>query len=264
MIDTHAHLNLENFKNDYREVAQRSFSFGVRKIINVGVNFQTSKRAIEIAKEIENCYAAVGLHPEESLKEKFLPNKYNQLLKESKKIVAVGEIGLDYYRLIEPEKKAIERENFINQLNFAQKNNLPIIIHSRGSKTNPKDSYLEIIEIIKNNYRSRKRGVIHCFTSDWEIAQKFLNLNFYIGFTGIITFKNVNRELIEVVKKIPLDKLLIETDCPFLAPETFRGKRCEPWHVKFTLKKIAEIKNLSFDKAEKITSENTKELFKLK
>jgi len=264
MIDTHAHLNLENFKNDYLSVAERSFNFGIEKIINIGINFKTSKKAIEISKRIKNCYAAIGLHPQESLKENFSFEKYISLTKKTKKIVAIGEIGLDYYPLIDLNEKKIERKNFLEQLKFARLLNLPIIIHSRGSKKNPKDSYLEIIELLKENYQGGRKGVIHCFTSDWEIAQKFLDLDFYIGFTGIITFKNANKELIEVAKKTPLSRILTETDCPFLAPEPFRGKRCEPWHVKFILKKLAEIKGISFSRMEEITTKNAKELFKIK
>jgi TatD DNase family protein len=182
--------------------------------------------------------------------------------------VAIGEIGLDYYHIpkemaIEDVKK-IQKENLIKQINFAAKNNLPVILHCRGEASNPLGAYHELLEIIKlqiTNYKLRVTGVLHCYGADLATAQEFIQLGFYLGFTGIVTFGKNAEDLRQVVKQLPLDKILIETDCPYLAPAPHRGERNEPAFVEFTAVKIAELKNLSLTEFSDATVKNTKKLF---
>jgi TatD DNase family protein len=264
MIDTHAHVNFEAFNGDYPEVIRRSFDNGVEKIINVGSNFLTSQRAIKIAKEFGGCYAALGLHPIHADEEKFHLSDYRNLLKgDGDTIKAIGETGLDYYRSPKDAPIIVEqRQLFLQHLVLAQESDLPIILHCRGDKNQPFNAYEDLLSIIRSRPRA-PRGVIHCFVADWAIAQKFLDLGFYIGFTGIITYANVGEDLMEVIRRMPLNLILAETDSPYLAPELMRRQRCEPWHVKYTIEKIAAIKNLTFSEVEKQTSQNARQLFNL-
>ncbi|MFA5050870.1 MAG: TatD family hydrolase [Patescibacteria group bacterium] len=282
MIDTHSHLNFKAFDNNYEEVIKRSFDNGVKAIINVGTDLKTSQKAVAIANEFsaqgrsassgENCYAAVGLHPVHVEKENFDSEKYIDLIRlNSDKIKAIGETGLDYYHITDNAEREKQKKVFKQHLELAQKLNLPIIIHCRGSKENPKDAYQDLLDIIQTNFprqsassqcQSALAGVIHCFTSDMEIAQKFLDLGFYLGFTGVITFKNTH-SLSEVVKNVDLNRILIETDCPFLAPEPHRGEQNEPSYVRFMAEKIAEIKGLPLGEVIKITTQNAVKLFHL-
>ena len=291
LIDSHCHLNFSSFKDDYKQIIADCLNKDIG-IINIGANLNTSVCAVEIANNYNNIYATIGLHPTES--EKFDENKYQELIDNNKsKIIAIGEIGLDYFHNFDQQQK----ETFIQQLKFAQKNNLPVVLHARGSKENPQDAYLDMIEILKNqdfpichsgesrnpednknslnsldpdlrrddkHQDDKKKGVIHCFGSSLEIAKKFLDLGFYIGFTGIITFKNKSvNELREVVKAVPLDKILIETDAPYLSPEPYRGQKNKPQNVEFVARKIAEIKNISFSEVCQQTSESVNKVFKI-
>ncbi|MBL7141712.1 TatD family hydrolase [Patescibacteria group bacterium] len=268
MIDTHAHLNFQAFKDDYAQVIEQNFKNGLKAVINVGSNLQTSQKAIEIAKEFKNCYAAIGLHPIHVKDEKLDKGKYILLIKENKDLIkAVGETGLDFFRNQElkfknEKLKSLQKEVFLKHLELAQEFNLPVILHCRGSKENPKDAYIELLKIIKD-LKQVPRGVIHCFSADWGMAQEYLNLDFFIGFTGPITFKNATPELLQVVERSPLNKILLETDCPFLAPEPYRGQRNEPVYIRFMAQKIAEIKNISFEKVVETTTKNAKKLFRL-
>ncbi|MFH0856597.1 MAG: TatD family hydrolase [bacterium] len=289
MFDTHCHVNFNNYKEDSREIIKDCLDRNIRLII-IGSQYDTSARAIRIAEEYENgVYAAIGLHPihliemqvneEEfafkSREEKFDKGRYMELLRGAlplekvergilKKIIAIGEIGLDYFHIPAninfEEVRKIQKKGFISQIEFAREQNLPVILHCRGAKDNLYGAYNEMLEILED-FRGKVRGVIHCFVGNLEIAEKFLNLGFYIGFTGIITFKNAGQELLEAVKNIPLNRILAETDCPYLAPEPYRGKRCMPQYVEFTLRKIAELKGVSFEEAEKRTDKNAEELF---
>ncbi len=277
MIDTHAHLNFQAFKNDYAQVIEQNFKNGLKTVINVGSNLQTSQKAIEIAKKFKNCYAAIGLHPihvhpvksrgagakqfNRVKDEAFNREEYADLIRKNKDLVkAIGETGLDFYQT--KENKEDQKEVFLKHLELAQEFNLPIILHCRGSKENPKDAYIELLKIIKD-LKQIPPGMIHCFSADWGMAQEYLNLGFFIGFTGPITFKNATPELLQVVERSPLNKILLETDCPFLAPEPYRGQRNEPVYIRFMAQKIAEIKNISFEKVVETTTKNAKKLFRL-
>lgn len=293
MIDTHAHLNFKAFKDDYHEVIKRCFEKGITAVINVGSNYETSQQAIEIAKKFPHCYAAVGLHPIHVKDEEFNQQKYYSLIRANRRIVkAIGETGLDFYRNLEIKNKNDEIKNlqekvFKKHIELAREFNLPVILHCRGasperSRGKVSDSfraksrdqfhaYQDLLNIIQINIQRKSAssppksalGVLHCFSANWLIAQKFINLGFLIGFTGIISFDNCDDYLLEVVKKTPLEKILIETDAPYLAPEPYRGQRCEPWQVKFTAQKIAEIKKITIEKVIKKTTKNAKKLFKL-
>lgn len=278
MIDVHAHLNFQAFDKDRNEVIKRSFDQGISHIINIGSNFLTSQRAIEIAYQFKNCWAAVGLHPihiqaikgscqkENSLKiaSNFNSEKYYSLIEKNKHLVkAIGETGLDFYRSqISPLTQKCQEDVFLEQLVMAKKLSLPAILHCRGTKDSPKDAYLKMLEILKK-FKDLPQGEIHCFSSDWQVARQFLDLGFYIGFTGSITFKNASQDVLEAIKKTPLNKILAETDCPFLAPCSYRGKRNEPSYVRFVIQKIASLKNLSFRDVEKNIDDNAFKLFRL-
>jgi TatD DNase family protein len=265
MIDTHAHLNFEAFSQDYKEVIQNNFKQGLKAVINVGSNLETSKKACQIAQEFKNCYAAVALHPIHVEDEIFVLGKYQDLIQRNKnQVKAIGETGLDYYQ--KTEGKDSQAEVLLKHFKLSQEFNLPIILHCRGSKTEPHDAYLDLLKIIKKELDSQllaKRGVLHCFSADRVIAQQFLNLGFYLGFTGPITFKNATPELLKVVAQTPLNRILLETDCPFLAPEPYRGERNEPIYIRFMAQKIAEVKGFSFEKVVEQTTINANNLFKI-
>jgi TatD DNase family protein len=261
MIDSHCHLNFNAFKNDYQEVIKRSFKNGIKAIINIGSNYKTSLKAIEIAKEFKNCYAAIGLHPIHVQEEKFDLEKFKELIIANKNYIkAIGETGFDYFH--QPFDKEKQKEVFLKHIELAKEFDLPIIFHCRNEASNQLKAYNDLLFILRS-LSFLPYGVIHCFSAHWQIAQEFLDLGFYLGFTGIITFKNCDDYLLEVVEKTPLEKILIETDAPYLAPEPYRGQRCEPWQVKFTALKIAEIKKIDFKKVIDQTTQNTKRLFKI-
>lgn len=270
LIDTHSHLNFKAYDKDREEVIKRCRQEGL-VCIDVGTKYETSKNAIELAEGHEGIYAAIGMHPIhiktdlmklrmdeeegafEPLGEEYDKERYKELAK-SKKVVAIGEIGLDYYykpktntRL---EKfKELQKKVFIQQLGLAEELNLPVIIHCRVA-------FNDLYEILKTR---KLRGVIHCFTGNWEDAQKYIDLGFYIGINGII-FK---LDLDEVIKNTPLDKILVETDCPYLTPPQAGAERNEPTFVKHVVQKIADLKGISFDEVAEKTTANAQKLFNI-
>lgn len=265
LIDSHCHLNSEEFKNNYSEIIADCLKQGIG-LVNIGADYKSSKLAVEIANEYVDkpIYSSIGMHPE-SLNEKFDEQKFAELI--NNKVMALGEIGLEYFFENNLELKEKQKQLFMEQLNFAQKNNLPIILHARGSKNNPDDAYEDVLEIVSSvQYQSVKEkkitGVVHCFSASREISQKFLDLGFYIGLTGLITFKNKTVDsLRETVKIIPLEKILVETDAPYMTPEPHRGEQNMPQYVEFVARKLAEIKDISYQEVCKITTENFKRLF---
>jgi len=270
IIDTHSHLNFRAYDENREEVIKRTQEEDV-VCIDVGTKYETSQNAIKLAEANENIYAAIGLHPihiksdllkikmdeEEGgfmpLGEEFDYEKYKELAK-SKKVVAIGEVGLDYY--YKPKgtaKKELfkqkQKEVFIKQLDLAEELNLPVIVHCRMA-------YNNVYEILK----ARKvMGVMHCFVGTSEEMQSLVDLGFYIGINGII-FK---LDLDEVVKKVPLDRILLETDCPYLTPPKAGVERNEPIFVKYVAEKVSEIKGISFDEVVAQTTANAKNLFKI-
>jgi TatD DNase family protein len=241
-------------------------------MVNVGTQTNTSKSAVELAQKYpEGVFAAIGLHPVHAYKqeldeeeshfmtraESFDETIYESMLTD--KVVGIGECGLDYFRLPpneDPDKiKKLQKKEFIKQLNFAQKHGLPVVIHCR-------DAYSDLIDILKHEYKDLP-GVAHSFTDTWDTAKKFLDLGFYVALNGILTFDKTGK-LAEVVEQSPFDRLLLETDAPYLTPPPYRGKRNEPSYVQYVAARIAEIKKMSTEEVGKQTFENACELFNIK
>jgi TatD DNase family protein len=289
LIDTHAHINFNAYKNDFEEVIRRSLENGLW-MINVGTNYETSKKAVEIAQKYEKgVYATVGLHPihletglvkikndkeeieAKTREEEFDYEKYKELAK-SKKVVAIGETGFDYYYRPKTKKKLEEfkqrqKEVFLQHLELAQELNLPVIFHCRMAHNN-------LIQTIQQFSNLTINGVMHGFVGTAEQLKVYLKMGFYIGFNGII-FKNIEGiNFEENIRNTPLDKILIETDCPYLTPpisvnqrlnqrESAGTMRNEPIFVKYIAERIAKIKGLDYEEIAKITTENAKKLFNL-
>lgn len=277
MVDTHCHLNFRAFKDEAAAAIARAKAVNVRHIINVGSQWDTSARAVAMTQEHDSLWAAIGLHPvhlfEQEINEEethfvtraevFDAARYRELAQSSPRVVAIGECGLDYYRFpggVEPrEVKLKQAELFRVHIDLATELNLPLIIHCR-------DAYDDLFDILSEAVaqgKLPKRGVNHCFLGSRAQAKKFLDLGFYISFTGIITFKNANLELIKVVREAPLEMILTETDAPYLAPHPYRGQRNEPAYVVATAKKIAEVKGLTLEEVDGVTTKAAGELFAL-
>ncbi len=258
LFDSHTHLNFAAFNADREEVIKKCLDDNVW-MLNVGTNYETSKKAIEIAEKYpEGVYAAIGLHPINLDEEDFDYEKYKKLALSSKKVVAIGEIGLDYWYKPKTKRKLAlfkqkQKELLLQELKLAYDLNLPVIFHCRMAH----DDLLKILELEVISYKLQ--GVIHCFTGDLQQAEKYLASGFYLGFNGIIFKLNLD----EIIKKTPLDRILIETDCPFLTPPDFSEERNNPLSVKFVAEHIAKIKNTSFEKIAEATSQNAKTLFKI-
>ena len=249
MIDTHCHINDEKYKHDIDIIVQKAIDSGVKKMICVGVDLETSEKAILISNKYEQVYATVGYHPHES---KDAPQRYIYELEDmakNSKVVAIGETGLDYYYNISP--KSIQKNIFNEQIELSKDLNIPIIMHNRNSD---KD-LLSIIESSKLNY-----GVVHCFSSDWGMAEKLLKLHIKLSFTGMVTF--IKDPIEEVLKKIKLDDFFLETDSPYLAPNPHRGKRNEPAMVNLIAQKISQIKNVPLETIVESTTKNALSFFK--
>ncbi len=250
LIDSHAHLHLLDLPDGLTPLFDRAQQNSVTHMLCVSVDLAQLGQVIAIAENYSNVDASVGLHPNENVENE--PSIEDLVkLASHPKVVALGETGLDYYRQdIDNQKQA---ERFRNHIRAAKQLNKPVIVHSRNAR-------IDTIKILKEERADEVGAVLHCFTENWEMAKKALDLGLYISFSGIITFKNAE-ELREVVKKVPLESMLIETDCPYLAPEPFRGKQNEPSFVKQVAEKIAEIKQLILSEVAEQTSKNYKQLF---
>jgi TatD DNase family protein len=280
LIDTHTHLNFPDFysSQEVGECIKRAQDKGIW-VINVGSDLKSSKLAVEIAEKYdEGVYVSAGLHPNDNKNEIFKVEEYRKLISHPKTI-AIGECGLDYFRVKKENGQEKERqlEIFKKQIELAIELNKPLMIHCRDTH----DEVLEILETYRNSPRDRLgaslrqslgelRGNTHFFSGTWEQAQKYFDLGFMISFTGVITFPTSPRlrrtstcDYEEVIRKAPLDKIMIETDAPFVAPVPHRGQRNEPSYIDEVAKKIAEIKNISYEEAAKATTENAKRLFKI-
>lgn len=248
LFDSHAHLDDEAFSSDRYSVIENLEKNGISNFINVGSSLETSKFSLTLAEKYPFVYAAVGVHPSECENMTESDLKTLETYLSHKKCVALGEIGLDYY--YDGPPKEIQRKWFYKQCKLAKKLDMPVIIHDR-------DAHEECFETVKE---CGNRGVFHCFSSSAEMAERLVEIGFYISFTGVLTFKNA-KKAIEAAKAVPLDRLLVETDCPYMSPEPLRGTRNEPKNVFYTAKKLAEIKGVTFEEIEKITQENTRRLF---
>ncbi len=252
LVDTHAHLQWASFDRDLEEVLDRARKAGIRYIVNIGFDLEGSRKAVELAEEYEGLYATVGIHPHNA--NKFTERVSSELseLSENPKVVAIGEIGLDYYRDLSPRQ--VQKEVFEAQLSLAEELNLPVVIHNR-------DAHADTLKKL-SRFRGRIAGVMHCFSGSKEMAQGCIKLNFYLSFAGPITFPN-SRRLQGIVKWLDLNKMLLETDSPWLAPQEVRGKRNEPAFLPFIARKIAKLKGISTDELGEATTVNAKELFQI-
>ena len=255
-FDTHAHYDDDKFNEDREEVLKKIYNAGVTKCINMGCDIESSNKAIEIANNHDFIYAAVGLHPEE------IPQSEEEMWKtilqikdlavQNKKVVAIGEIGLDYYW--NKENKELQKQAFIKQIELANEWKLPVSIHTR-------DAIDDMISIIRN-YKIENGGVLHCCPFNRELVKHGLENGLYIGFGGTSTFKN-SKNAKEIVNMVPDDRILIETDSPYLSPEPKRGTRNDSSNLQYIVEKLAEYKNMEPEKMAKLTYENAKKLFKI-
>jgi TatD DNase family protein len=299
LIDSHAHINFQEYENQLDDVIKRSLDNNTW-IITVGSNFDLSQKAVEIANKYKlGIWAVIGCHPidlsknfEDKLviageektysykKEVVDYDKYYDLAVKNPKVVAIGEVGLDFFRLADKEHsleeiKKIQLESFRQFIKLAQELNLPLVLHCRGEESKPYEAYDLMLEVLSGELKKNgsadgstkltmtaSPGVIHCFGGTLAQAKEFVDLGFYIGFTGIVTFKNA-KDLQEIARQIPLVKILAETDAPFLAPEPYRGTKNEPTFVRYVVQKIADLKEMTFEEVAKQIYDNTCSLFKL-
>lgn len=254
LYDTHAHLNDEAFAGDLAATLLRAREAGVSRINVVGCDWETSRQAVALAEQYDEIYGVVGIHPSDS-------KTYSDELEadilswgQREKVVAIGEIGLDYH--YDDTDREIQDIVFRRQIRLAKKLDLPLVIHSR-------DAFEDTLGLLREEIgESGHKGVFHCFSGSWEQARVCLELGYYLGFDGPLTFKNAKKPA-RVVEQMPLNRLLIETDCPYLSPEPRRGRRNEPAHVRFVAEKVAELRNISIEEAERVTFENGRRLFGL-
>ena len=278
IIDSHSHIQFKTFGEEEKELIKRTLEKGVW-MNTVGTQSTTSRKAVEIAEKYEGVFATIGVHPThvfsteveeegstfKSRSEVFDYEFFKELAK-SPKVIGIGETGMDGFHIPKNlDKKEVfvkQKEVFLLHYKLAQEMNLPLVIHVR-------DAHEELIEVL-GELPKPIRGVAHCYTSDWENAQKYLDFGLYLGFTGIVTFPpkktdpQSQLDLLEVVKNCPLDKMLVETDAPFLAPQKYRGKKCEPWMVEEVVKFIAEFRGIDEEEFKAQVLKNTKELFNIK
>ena len=250
LFDSHAHYNDEKFEEDREEILKEIYKSGVTKLVNAGYSLESSKSAIQIANSHDFIYSAVGISPNDIVDYKKEDLKEIENLAKSPKVVAIGEIGLDYYW--NKENKDLQKEVFISQIEIANKLNLPIVIHTR-------EAVYDTLEILKNN-NCNKKGIFHCCPFNVDLVREGLKLGFYISFAGPTTFKN-SKNAPEIIKMVPLDKMLIETDSPYLSPEPFRGKRNDSRNVKYIAQKIAEVKQIPLEEVAKATYNNAEKIF---
>ncbi|WP_246946003.1 TatD family hydrolase [Bacillus pinisoli] len=254
LFDTHVHLNADQFNDDLEEVLERAKQQGVQNMVVVGFDRPTIKKAIELAEKYPHLYASVGWHPVDAIDMTDEDLHWIEELSSHPKVVAIGEMGLDYYWDKSP--KETQKEVFRKQIQLARRVKLPIIIHNR-------EATQDIVDILKEENAAEVGGIMHCYSGSLEVAKECIDMNFYISFGGPVTFKNAKKPK-EVAKELPLDKLLIETDCPFLAPHPHRGKRNEPSFVSLIAKEIAELKGITYEEVVLKTYDNARQLFNIK
>ncbi len=247
LVDTHCHITDDKYDEDRNEIL-KEIEENLEFAVNIGFDLESSKRSIDLADRYDFMYAVVGVHPTDI-------NGYNDELEENleklalhPKVVAIGEIGLDYHWMKDEKEK--QKSIFRRQLEMAKRVNKPVVIHTR-------DATKDTLEILKEYHEIK--GIVHCYPGSYESAVELMD-NYYFGVGGVITFKNA-RKLVEAVTKIPLERLVIETDAPYLTPTPFRGKRNNPVYVEYVARKIAEIKGVSYEEVVKITTENAKEIY---
>lgn len=255
IFDTHAHYEDKKFDADRTELLHSMQLQEISPIVNVGSSIQTTEQSIQLAETYDFMYAAVGVHPSDICDLEENENKLDWLREQTKhpKVVAIGEIGLDYYWEKDEQIRQRQQYWFHKQLHLAQDTGLPVIIHSR-------DAAQDTLLLMQEAYEKNISGVIHCFSYSVELAMEYIRMGYYIGVGGVVTFKNA-KKLHETVARIPLEQILLETDCPYMAPEPFRGKRNSSMYLPYIAKKIAEIKEVSEQEVIEITSRNAYRMY---
>lgn len=248
IIDSHAHYDDSSFDTDREEILRELFSGEICKIVNIGCSVKSSYSSVKLAEKYAGIYAAVGLHPDAA--DEIDRIEEIRRLCDNKKVVAVGEIGLDYH--YEEHSRDIQKKAFEEQLKLAAELDMPVVIHSR-------DAWEDTMELLR---KYRPKGVMHCFSGSAEIAREIVEIGMYVGFTGVVTFKNAKKAL-KALEAVPLDRLLVETDCPYMAPEPNRGKRNYSGYLPYTIAAMAAVKGVSPDEMAEITAENAERLFNI-
>ena len=253
LVDSHAHLEMTDFRKDLEEVIRRAKNAGVETIFTVGTEKKDWPRALEIADFHDSIYAILGVHPHNA--KEIDDQTYPALSKlcRHKKVKAFGEIGLDFFRNL--SSREIQLNRFREQIGLAKDLGLPIVVHDR-------DAHRETLDILKSEKAEECGGIIHCFSGDYEMAKKCLEMGFSISVPGTITFKNAE-VFKEIIRKLPLESLLVETDAPYLTPLPFRGKRNEPSYVRYTAEKVAEVKMVSLEEVAEVTTQNALRVFRV-
>jgi TatD DNase family protein len=251
MIDTHCHIDFRDFDHDRDEVIVQAVEFGVDRLINIGADIQSSRRAFALANSYENVYCTVGIHPHDSktLTPKFLTEM--ETMADNAKVVGIGEIGLDYYRDLSP--RDIQKKAFITQLDLAVSLDMPVVIHVRDAM----DDALAIV----GKYAGRLKGVFHCFPGTVQQADRVAEMGFHISVNGVMTYKNSKMQ--DLGREADIETILLETDCPYLTPVPHRGRRNVPAHVKLVCAKLAELRGMSMAEIDKITTRNAEKLFRM-
>ncbi|MBQ8697790.1 MAG: TatD family hydrolase [Schwartzia sp.] len=255
LVDTHAHIDGEDYDADREEMLARAKEAGVVAVVTFGDTMEASARAVNLAASHDNVFAGVGVHPENIFP--FTAEDDDRLAAwtKEKNVVAIGEIGLDYYWEKDEDKRKLQRKMFVRQLALARDLDLPVCIHDR-------EAHGDMMAILKTEGRNN-RGVIHCFSGSWEMARELLKLGWYLGVDGPLTYKNAAK-LPEIIEKMPADRLLVETDCPYLSPLPYRGQRNEPAYVRITAEKAAEIRGESLETFSAQTTANACAVYNLK
>lgn len=253
IFDTHAHYDDKAFEQDREQLLGSLKEHNVGYVVNVGASLRGARESMALASRFSNVYAAAGIHPDEvgCMNEDVMEELRSMCRLE--KTVAVGEIGLDYHWNV--ETKEVQKKWFVEQLKLAKEVNLPINVHSR-------DAAQDTLDIIKAEHAGSTGGVIHCFSGSLEMAREYVRMGYYLGIGGVVTFKN-GKTLKQIVKEIPIEYLVTETDCPYLAPEPFRGKRNDSSYLNYVIKGIADLKELSIEETEEVLFENAKKLYRL-
>ncbi|CUH95450.1 putative deoxyribonuclease YabD [Propionispora sp. 2/2-37] len=252
LFDSHAHIDDEKFAMEQDNIVARALANEVTGIINVGACMESSRRSLELSRKYPQVYAAVGIHPHDAKEAKRKDYEQLALWAAEPKVVAIGEIGLDYYYDFSP--RDVQEVVFVRQLEVARQCNKPVIIHDR-------DAHQDTMHILKHEGKG-VCGVLHCFSGSLEMAKELMKMGFYISFGGPITFKN-SVKLKEIACQVPLDRLLVETDSPYLTPHPYRGKRNEPAYVRIVAEEIARLRNMDLTELARITSDNVRKLFRI-
>ena len=252
LFDTHAHLDDRAFDDDRQALLENLPVQGLTLVMNPGCSLESSRNAVKLANSYDYIYAAVGSHPDvaDEVNEEALA-EYRNLCRENEKVKAIGEIGLDYH--YEDIPRELQKKAFIAQMELARELDLPVIVHER-------EAHEDGMNIVRSF--PTVRGVFHCYSGSAEMARQLVDMGWYIGFTGVLTFKNA-RKAVEVAASIPLERIVIETDCPYMAPDPFRGKRNDPGKIYRMAEKLAQIRGLTVEEIQRITTENGKRLYRI-